>query len=121
MLTTLPVETTSTPARTRATLRRSTFWGVKRALDLLASFHLLPLLALVAFALVLLNPLLNPGPLIFAQRRMGRGGKPFVILKFRTMMPTADACRRPGDPVERARITPSAAGSDGSGSMNSPR
>jgi len=46
-------------------------------------------------ALVILSPLLlviavairttSPGPAIFRQERAGRGGRPFVLLKFRTM------------------------------------
>ena len=64
---------------------------LKRALDLVGS----------GLALVLLGPVLaviaaairidSPGPVLFRQVRMGRGGKPFTILKFRTMGVDADA------------------------------
>lgn len=53
-----------------------------------------------AVALVVLSPLLaaiaigvratSPGPAIFRQERAGRGGKPFILLKFRTMRLDAD-------------------------------
>ena len=33
----------------------------------------------------------SPGPVIFAQERVGRDGRPFQVLKFRTMVVDADA------------------------------
>jgi lipopolysaccharide/colanic/teichoic acid biosynthesis glycosyltransferase len=61
---------------------------VKRPFDvvvaLLAMVALAPLLALVA----VLVRLEDGGPALFRQRRIGRGGDPFDILKFRTMRPT---------------------------------
>jgi exopolysaccharide biosynthesis polyprenyl glycosylphosphotransferase len=59
--------------------------AIKRALDLiltlLLSIVLLPLMALIA-ALVKLT---SRGPIIFSQRRVGRGGRLFTAYKFRTM------------------------------------
>ena len=46
-----------------------------------------PLLALIA----LLVKLDSPGPVLFVQQRAGRHGRPFGLLKFRTMHPTDDA------------------------------
>ncbi len=37
----------------------------------------------------------SPGPLIFRQKRVGRGGREFPFLKFRSMVAAAEA-RRPG-------------------------
>jgi exopolysaccharide biosynthesis polyprenyl glycosylphosphotransferase len=58
---------------------------LKRALDISASAALLimlsPLFALVA----LLVKLKSPGPVFFKQERIGVAGKPFKMLKFRTM------------------------------------
>lgn len=58
-------------------------------------------IACAATALVLLVPLLlvlalwvrldSPGPVLFRQQRVGRGGRPFAILKFRTMQVNAEA------------------------------
>ena len=66
----------------------------KRLLDLaLASFALLilsPLLALIALSI----KLTSRGPVLFHQERVGLGGKPFVMLKFRSMRFDADLRRR---------------------------
>ncbi|HZQ57294.1 MAG TPA: sugar transferase [Acidimicrobiales bacterium] len=64
--------------------------GVKRAMDLsvaVAGIVLtLPLWVLIAIAI----KVTSPGPVFFRQDRMGKGGKPFKILKFRTMRVGAD-------------------------------
>jgi exopolysaccharide biosynthesis polyprenyl glycosylphosphotransferase len=65
----------------------------KRAIDLIGSsvalLVLAPLLGLIALAI----RLTSPGPILFRQTRIGRGGKEFTILKFRTMVPNAEAQR----------------------------
>jgi putative colanic acid biosynthesis UDP-glucose lipid carrier transferase len=59
--------------------------NAKRVLDvcvaLLVLVFTLPLLALITLAV----SLDSKGPVLFAQRRIGRGGRPFAILKFRSM------------------------------------
>ena len=59
---------------------------MKRTFDILVSFvglvALFPVLVLVAVAV----KLDSPGPVIFKQRRVGRGFRPFLIYKFRTMI-----------------------------------
>ena len=63
---------------------------MKRAFDLLFSavglFLLFPFLVLIA----LLINLDSPGPVIFRQERIGKGGKIFRIHKFRTMRVAVD-------------------------------
>ncbi|MBO7476397.1 MAG: sugar transferase [Salinivirgaceae bacterium] len=56
-------------------------WLFDRALSLFAIVVLLPVLLLVA-AIILLA---NGAPVLYIQERIGQGGKPFRLIKFRTM------------------------------------
>jgi lipopolysaccharide/colanic/teichoic acid biosynthesis glycosyltransferase len=57
-----------------------------RAFDLIVVAVLLPF-ALVIGALVAVAVFLDsPGPVLYRSRRIGRGGRPFEMLKFRTMV-----------------------------------
>ncbi len=71
----------------------------KRGLDMIVSsialLLLAPLLAVVAVAV----KLTSPGPVFFRQLRSGLGGRPFVCLKFRTMV--VDAERRKAELMAR--------------------
>jgi len=58
-----------------------------------------------AIVLLLTNPFLNRGRLIFFQIRMGRGCKPFVAYKFRSMKDAGKVTRRAEDPLETDRIS----------------
>ncbi len=75
---------------------RSSAVGVvgKRAVDLAASALLITVLAPVLIAIGLLVKLTSRGPVLFAQERLGRGGKPFRLHKFRTMCVDAEAILR---------------------------
>jgi exopolysaccharide biosynthesis polyprenyl glycosylphosphotransferase len=63
---------------------------IKRGFDLttasLAVVALAPFMAAIAIAI----KLGSPGPALFRQLRAGRNGKPFLMLKFRTMLNGAD-------------------------------
>ncbi len=50
-----------------------------------------PIWLLLSGVIALVIRLDSNGPVIFAQERAGRGGKPFVLYKFRTMVHEADA------------------------------
>jgi exopolysaccharide production protein ExoY len=63
----------------------------KRALDWLLIFLALPLLLPLVLVIAGLIKLRSPGPLLFTQTRVGRGGQPFVCYKFRTMKPDASS------------------------------
>jgi len=58
---------------------------LKRAFDVTLAAGLLCLLAPLLVALAVLVRLDSVGPALFRQTRLGRGGKTFEILKFRTM------------------------------------
>jgi lipopolysaccharide/colanic/teichoic acid biosynthesis glycosyltransferase len=58
---------------------------LKRGFDVLVSLALLLLLAPLLLALALWIKLDSPGPVLFRQTRVGRGGVAFDIHKFRTM------------------------------------
>src|ERR1017187_10558636 len=74
--------------------------SIKRLFDVLASLVLFVLLA-APLAIVALLVLVNLGrPVFFRQRRPGLGGRPFEIIKFRTMLSTCDSA---GQPLPDAR------------------
>ena len=58
---------------------------MKRLLDLCLSLAALAVLGPPILLLGLLARLDSPGPALFRQVRIGRGGRPFVILKIRTL------------------------------------
>lgn len=76
----------SLPRFDRSTLRR------KRALDVLAAIAALLPITLITPVIALAVVLDSPGGVLFRQRRIGRDGREFDILKFRTM--TTDAEER---------------------------
>lgn len=62
----------------------------KRIIDLVASVIALTLLIPLFIVLAILIKLTSPGPIFFLQERIGMNGKPFKIIKFRTMVPDAE-------------------------------
>ena len=78
--------------------------GPKQVFDFGLAILLLPVLGLVALALLLCNPLANPGPLFFSQSRMGQDGRAFRALKFRSMVPAGAGRRGAFDRLEADRI-----------------
>ncbi|OQY86476.1 MAG: hypothetical protein B6D41_13375 [Chloroflexi bacterium UTCFX4] len=65
-------------------------FAIKRAMDVLFAGALFVLLLLPMLFIALAIKLTSPGPIIFAQYRVGRGGKIFTAYKFRTMRVGAD-------------------------------
>jgi exopolysaccharide biosynthesis polyprenyl glycosylphosphotransferase len=65
---------------------------LKRAFDVLLSLFGIIVFSPVMIIITLLIRLTSPGaPAIYAQERVGRGGQTFNLLKFRTMIPDAEA------------------------------
>ena len=63
----------------------------KRALDLVGAAILLVIMSPVMLVCAIAVKVSSKGPVIFHQERIGRGGEPFTMLKFRTMVLDADA------------------------------
>jgi exopolysaccharide biosynthesis polyprenyl glycosylphosphotransferase len=75
---------------------------VKRAIDVIVSTMLLVLLSPLLLMVAILIKATMPGPLLFRQERIGLYRNPFVIYKFRSMIPDAEAktgpvVAKPGD------------------------
>jgi lipopolysaccharide/colanic/teichoic acid biosynthesis glycosyltransferase len=81
-----PLSSVAAPAR--VTIQHEGI--LRRVTDIvMAALALLALgLAMIAIALVI--RLTTPGPALYLQERIGRGGHPFRLLKFRTMVVNAD-------------------------------
>jgi lipopolysaccharide/colanic/teichoic acid biosynthesis glycosyltransferase len=63
---------------------------MKRAFDIVVAFVGLVALAPVFIVIALVIKLGDPGPVFFSQERIGLGGRPFRIRKFRTMKVNAE-------------------------------
>lgn len=59
--------------------------GIKRLLDIFLSFVGLIVLSPIFLVIMIAIRIDSKGPILFKQRRYGKGKKPFVIYKFRTM------------------------------------
>jgi exopolysaccharide production protein ExoY len=67
-------------------LGRSLDQGMTRLFDISASFALLLFLAPLMIVVATLIVVTNPGPVIFGHKRLGRNGRTFHCLKFRSMV-----------------------------------
>jgi exopolysaccharide biosynthesis polyprenyl glycosylphosphotransferase len=79
---------------------------LKRLIDILSALFVFVLFwpALVCIAIAV--KFSSPGPVIFTQYRIGRGGKPFKILKFRSMYTDAEKHGPRLSSTRDPRITP---------------
>jgi exopolysaccharide biosynthesis polyprenyl glycosylphosphotransferase len=76
-------------------------WLLKRGFDLVFGCLLLLLLAPLMVVIAIAIKLDSPGSILFRQTRVGRNGKRFRLVKFRTMV--ADADRRTAELMEASR------------------
>ncbi|MCB9169338.1 MAG: sugar transferase [Flavobacteriales bacterium] len=66
-------------------------FSIKRLFDIVVSILAMIALSPILFAVALLVKLSSPGPVFFRQERIGRFGRPFQIIKFRSMVCNAEA------------------------------
>jgi len=76
----------------------------KRLFDLVGAFLLLVVLSPILIVVTILARLRIGSPVLFRQERPGRGGKPFMLVKFRTMRSAKDA--EGNDLPDEARLVP---------------
>ncbi|HVF13015.1 MAG TPA: sugar transferase, partial [Acidimicrobiales bacterium] len=86
-------------------LHRARYGRIKRMLDTVSAAAGFVVLVAVTPAVWLGNRLANRGPLLYRQTRVGKGGREFEILKFRTMTPAAGV-RTEWTTEDDPRITP---------------
>ena len=79
-----------TPNEFGALLPSRQYLVVRRAIEIVLTFAMLPLLLLVLLVIAAIVRLDSPGPVFFLQTRIGRRGEPFRMVKFRTMRHGAD-------------------------------
>lgn len=68
---------------------------LKRSIDLAGAVSLLAVAAPAMAVIALGIRLSSPGPIVFRQRRLTRGGKEFTMFKFRTMFQDAESLSGP--------------------------
>jgi exopolysaccharide biosynthesis polyprenyl glycosylphosphotransferase len=68
-------------------------WRLKRSIDVTGALVGLIACAPIMVAIALAIRLDTPGSVLFRQKRVGRGGRHFALLKFRTMVDGADALK----------------------------
>lgn len=78
----------------------------KRIFDCACVVLALPVLVPLVFIVAAAVRLTSSGPVLFLQERMGRHGKPFTILKFRTMVHISDKAHHPITTSDNQRFTP---------------
>lgn len=79
---------------------------LKRLMDITVSFLVLTLGFVFYLIIAILTRLSSPGPIFYRQERIGKGGKPFKIIKFRSMYINAEAAGPRLSSEHDPRITP---------------
>ena len=86
------------------TSRRGGKRAIKRAIDIIGALVLLLALAPSMLGIAMLVRLRSGKPVLYREQRVGRGGKPFTLLKFRTL-DAGSASVRSIAPEDDPRIT----------------
>lgn len=69
---------------------RIVYLALKRSFDVITAFMVGTVLILPMLIIALIIKLDSPGPALFKQERVGKNGKPFIMLKFRSMRQDAE-------------------------------
>lgn len=77
----------------------------KRIFDILISLFAMPFFIATAIPIAVLIKIDSKGPVFFKQKRAGKNGVLFDILKFRTMSSNPEAEKKEFEPGEKKRIT----------------
>lgn len=77
-------------ARSQVRLINRPFRLFKRLIDIILCLIVMPLLLPLLLIVAVLIKLDSPGPVLFKQKRIGKGGRPFDIYKLRTMRHNSD-------------------------------
>jgi exopolysaccharide biosynthesis polyprenyl glycosylphosphotransferase len=76
--------------RAAVRVRHGAYCRLKRGLDIFLSLVLVALLSPLLVFIALCIKSRSPGPVLFRQNRVGKDGKPFTVLKFRSMRQDSD-------------------------------
>jgi len=78
---------------------------IKRLFDIIFSILALIVLFPLMVIIAILIKITSPGPVFYRGTRIGKGGKPFRMFKFRTMVVNADKIGGPSTPIDDPRLT----------------
>jgi lipopolysaccharide/colanic/teichoic acid biosynthesis glycosyltransferase len=81
------------------------YGAFKRLMDIPMALAGAVVMGLLMPWIALGNALGSPGPLFYRQQRIGKGGRPFVVLKFRSMKVNAEQANGVGGPKITIRVT----------------
>ena len=81
-------------------------YSVKRLFDIILSLFALVLLSPIFLLTAIIVKCTSPGPIFYAQQRIGYRGKPFTMHKFRSMYIDAEACGPALSRDDDPRLTP---------------
>jgi len=80
-------------SKARAALQRDTWLVLKRCMDIAGATSALLIISPILLTTAAAVKLTSPGPVFFRQLRVGKDGKPFYMLKFRSMHKNAEAAQ----------------------------
>ncbi len=82
------------------------YHAIKYGIDIMLALVGIAALGVLIPLVAVVNALASPGPLFYRQQRVGRGGQPFAVVKFRTMKLDAETDSAVWACADDARVTP---------------